>query len=177
MAKCVAYLLEQPRVHIRAQFLEIMTADRDPAWSWERALGAWFHWLLDQSPSDPVLMLYGGVIRFWSDTNSKTQTTRLRYFRCLAQTVKDWDPLDESLDAFFVGFYFPMVAACRNLNHWTNRIMFDLPCNERAKDEFDRKVFTENPYNMEPDLQFQMRIARVFHDVLEERMGKRKESE
>jgi hypothetical protein len=121
-------------------------------------------------------MLYGGEIRFWT-ANSKTKTTRLRYFRCLAQTVKKWDHLDESIDAFFVGFYFPMVAACRNLNHWTNRIMFDLPCNERDKEEFDRKVFTENPYMMEPDLQFHIRIARVFHDVLEERMDKRKESE
>ena len=176
MARCVPYLLEQD-VGIRAKFKEIMTADRDPAWSWERALGAWFHWLLDQSPSDPVLMLYGGEIRFWSDANSKTKTTRLRYFRCMAHTVKDWDHADESMDSFFVGFYFPMIAACRDLNHWTNRIMFDLPCNERDKDEFDRKVFPTTPYMMEPDLQFHIRIASVFHDVLAQRMEKRKESD
>ena len=70
-----------------------------------------------------------------------------------------------------------MVQQARNLCHWTNRILFDLPCCERDKDEFDRKVFAADPYMMEPDLQFQMRIARVFHDVLEERMEKRKESD
>ena len=176
MTKCVEYLRGQD-VGIAAKFKEIMTADRDPAWSWERALGAWFHWLLDQSPSDPVLMLYGGEIRFWTAANCKQKVTKLRYFRCLAHTVKNWDHLDESLDAFFVGFYFPMVQQARNLCHWTNRILFDLPCCERDKDEFDRKVFAADPYMMEPDLQFQMRIARVFHDVLEERMEKRKESD
>ena len=176
MGTCVKYLLGG-NVGIADKFKEIMTADRDPAWSWERALGAWFHWLLDQSPSDPVLMLYGGEIRFWTEAKCKEKVTKLRYFRCLAHTVKNWDHLDESLDAFFVGFYFPMVQQARNLCHWTNRILFDLPCCERDKDEFDRKVFAADPYMMEPDLQFQMRIARVFHDVLEERMEKRKESD
>ena len=176
MGTCVDYLRGQG-LPIADKFKEIMTVDRDPAWSWERALGAWFHWLLDQSPSDPILMLYGGEIRFWTSSYCKEKVTRLQYFRCLAQTVKNWSHLDENVEAFFVGFYFPMVQQARTLCHWNNRIMFDLPCCERAKDEFDRKVFAENPYNMEPDLQFQMRIARVFHSVLEERMEKRKESD
>ena len=176
MGNCVPYLLEQG-LPVADKFREIMTVDRDPAWTWELALAAWFHWLLDQSPSDPVLMLYGGEIRFWDSNKSKTKTTKLRYFRTMAAHVKNWDHLDEATDAFFIGFYFTMIAACRKLCHWTNRILFDLPCPERAKDEFDKKVFADTPYMMAPDLQFQARISRCFHDVLDQRMDARKQND
>ena len=66
-----------------------------------------------------------------------------------------------------------MVQACRGMTHFENRIIFDLPCTEREKREFEVKVFPDNPYEKEPDLQFDRRIAQVFYDVMQARKAQR----
>ena len=57
-----------------------------------------------------------------------------------------------------------------NINHISNRIIFDMPCSEQKKHEFDTKIFPADPYgNKEPDLGRDKRLAQVFFDVLEAR--------
>ena len=136
--KAVLQLKEQGGVIDK--FKEIMTKEYDHGWSWERAVSCWLHWMLDQCSADPILLMAHDEVRY-HESNGPRKVTKLQFFRCFAKVCKDYNTLDEGGDAFFVGFWYPMVKACRGMLHWENRILFALPTTERAKREFDEKIF------------------------------------
>ena len=98
-----------------------------------------------------------------------------QFFRCFREgRKKDWDPCDETADAFFVGFYFPMIVATRqSICNWNTQILFYMTCCERYKREFDKKIFPDEPYYQEPDLVRDERVASVFFGVLQARRAQR----
>ena len=166
---------EQIKECVITKFRETMTKEYDPQWSWERALNTWFHWILDQSASDSVRLMAGDQVRFHEKKGPK-QVTKLQFFRCFGAKVRKWDAADETTDSFFVGFWNPMVCACREMVHWSNHILFDLKCSNREKRELDRIVFPDDPYGIEPNLQHSLRVAQVFYDVLVARRAARREA-
>jgi len=154
------------------KFREVMTKPLEGGWNWERAMSTWYHWLLDQSSADPIMVMCRDDIRFWHNGKCDKRT-KLQFFRCFGKCPK-WDPCEEEFCAFFVGFYYPLVAACRKLNHWDNRILFDMPCTEQRKHTFSTQIFPKDPYfGREPDFGKDKRIATVFWDVLVERRATR----
>ena len=151
-------------LHVAEAFKETMTKRYAGGWSWQVALSTWFHFILDQCCSDPVLLMAKDEVRFHDDSGQR-KVTKLQYFRCFGR-YKKWDPLDEGLDGFFVGFWYPMVAACRKLSHWDNRIIFDLPCSEQARRTFNLIWHDGFAEMREPDVARDRSIAQVFYDVL-----------
>ena len=94
----------------------------------------------------------------------------------LGRTVKDWDSLDESYDSFFVGFWYPLVKACKSMVHWQNWIMFELPITEREKREVEAIWHDDMMDPRPPCLQRDSRIARVFYNVMLERKARRRQA-
>ena len=171
MRKCVEGLLvgELP---VADTFKETMTKEYSHGWSWEISLSTWFHWLLDQCSADPVLLMAKDDIRF-HDESGVRKVTKLQFFRCFGK-FKKWDSLDEGFDSFFVGFWYPLVGACRKLCHWDNRIIFDLPCSEQKKRTFNN-VWHDGFADMrEPNLSRDRAITQVFYDVLVARRRQRR---
>ena len=157
---------------VAEKFKETMTKEYTHGWSWEVSLATWFHWLLDQCSSDPILLMSKDEIRFHNGSGAQ-KVTKLQFFRCFGR-FKEWDPLDEGLNSFFVGFWYPLVAACRRLTHWDNRIIFDLPCPEQRKRSFDMVWFNALEDEREPNLTRDKAIAQVFYDVLATRQRQRR---
>ena len=173
MNSAIDALSQFPDVCIVTKFREIMTKEYEHGWSWERAVGCWLHWMFDQCSSDPILLMRHDAVRFFNKSG-KQQRTKLQFFRCFGKVVKDYETLDESMDAFFVGFWYPMVLECRKLTHFANHIMFEIPATEREKREFEEKVFPAHPYERAPDLQMDRRIAQVLYDVMQDRKAQRR---
>ena len=157
--------------HPIQNFRDIMTKDYDLGWSWERALTQWLHWLLDQSASDAVILMAKDEVRYHTKAGV-AKTTKLRFFRCFGRT-KDWDPADENSDAFFIGFWYPLIRACKDMVHWQNWIMFELPISEQAKRNVEAIWHDDMMEPRQPCLQRDSRIAQVFYDVLLERKDRR----
>ncbi len=84
--------------------------------------------------------------------------------------------MDESTEAFFVGFWDPLVRACRAMVHWDNWIVFELPCTEREKRQVEEIWHDDMMDPREPNLQRDSNIARLFFDVLVERKAHRRAS-
>ena len=160
--------------HPVQNFRDIMTKDYEHGWSWERALTQWFHWLLDQCSSDPIVLMARDEIRYHTKAGP-AKTTKLRFFRCFASKVSKWDPADESYDAFFIGFWYPLVRACKSMVHWENWIMFNLPITEQAKRHVEAIWHDDMMDPRAPCLQRDHRIAQVFYDVLVERKDRRRQ--
>jgi len=156
-------------------FRDIMTKDYALGWSWEQATAQWFHWLLDQSSADAIMLMAREEIRYHAKAGP-VRTTKTRFFRCFRRTVKDWDPLDESSDSFFIGFWYPLVRACKAMVHWQNWIIFELPISEQAKRHVEAIWYDDMMDPREPCLQRDSRIARVFYDVLIERKDRRRQA-
>ena len=154
-------------------FRDIMTKDYESGWSWERALTQWFHWLMDQCSSDPILLMAREEIRYHTKAGP-AKTTKLRFFRCFATKVSNWNPVDEAHDSFFVGFWYPLVRACRSMVHWENWIMFNLPITEQAKRRVESIWHDDMMQPREPCLPRDSRIAQVFYDVLVSRNDRRR---
>ena len=173
MNQCVKSLQEMD-VHVIEKFREIVTQPFQP-WSWEKGLAAWFNWVLDQCVSDPVLLMAGDVVRY-HDSSGPQKVTKLQFFRCFAAKVTKWDPMDEADDAFFVGFWYPLVRACRLLCHWDNHIIFDLPATNRQKREFEMIWHDDMMDPREPNLQRDKRIAQVFYAVMARRKMARRQA-
>ncbi len=164
--------LAETDAHPVQSFRDIMTKDYENGWSWERALTQWFHWLLDQCSSDPIILM-ATDIRYHTKSGP-VNTTKLRFFRCFASKISKWDPADEANDAFFVGFWYPLVRACRSMVHWENWIMFNLPITEQAKRHVESIWHDDMMDPRAPCLQRDSRIAQVFYDVLVERKDMRR---
>ena len=173
MRVCIKQLLLVEDLPVVEKFKETMTKEYEHGWTWQLSLGAWFHWLLDQCSADPILLMSKDSIRFHDESGSKN-VTKLQFFRCFGRFTK-WDPLDEGLDGFFVGFWYPLVTACRDLTHWDNRIIFDLPCSEQQKRTFDDVWLNGFNEMREPNLSRDRAIAQVFYDVLAFRRANRRE--
>ena len=105
----------------------------------------------------------------------------MRFFRCYSKAAKrgsghGWDPADEGPDAFFIGFWYPLVRACKKMVHWQNWIMFELPISEQAKRNVEA-IWHDDMYDQrQPCLQRDRAIAQVFYDVLVERKDMRREA-
>ena len=169
MARCVEELKLREDLGVVEAFKETMTKEYTHGWSWQVSLSAWFHWLLDQCSCDPILLMSKDYIRY-VDHQGVQQVTKLQFFRCFGKFNR-WDPLD----GFFVGFWYPLVVACKKLTNWNNRIIFDLPCSEQQKRTFD-KVWHDGFADIrEPNLSMDRAIAQVFYDVLKTRKRQRRE--
>ena len=172
MRDCIKELKETDADVVQS-FRDIMTKDLDGGWSWQRALQLWFHWLLDQCSSDPILLMAKDEVRYHMKAGVQ-KATKLRFFRCFAGK-KDWDPLDED-EGFFVGFWYPLVRACRNMVHWTNWIMYELPITEQQKRQVE-VIWHDDRYDQrEPNLERDRSTAQVFYDVLAQRKDRRRDA-
>ena len=123
-------------------------------------------WLLDQCSSDPILLLARDEVRWYHTKAGVTKTTKLRFFRCFAHTVTKWDPADENDESFFIGFWYPLVRACKAMVHWENWIMFELPITEQRKREVEAIWHDDMMDPREPCLQRDRRMPRSFTTCL-----------
>ena len=146
--------------------------------SWENALTQWFHFILGQCSSDPVLLMAKDVVRFHTAAGPENKT-KLQFFRCFKNNLKDWDPVDEAGDAFFVGFWYPLVRHVKRHVIWGSWINFEL--SKRGKREalhiwHDEMMDPREELEWEPRLKQDNRTARVFYDVLVERRRLRRDA-
>ena len=158
--------------HPIQNFRDIMTKDYDGGWSWERALAQWFHWLLDQSSADAVMMMARDEIRYHTKAGP-VRVSKKHFFRCWSKASKRWDPTDEGPDAFYIGFWYPLVRSCKSMVHWENWIMFSLPISDQAKRNVEAIWHDDMADPRQPDFSRDARIAQVLYDVLAERKDRR----
>ena len=167
--------LEAAGIDVRAKFRELVLKPQEH-WNWQTALSAWFHFILDQSCVDPILLRRHETVEYY-EFEKKMTCSKIKFMPILGKRRSKWNRADQA-EGFFGSFWLMHSFGLRKKFNWANHILYDLKhkagASERAIRTFD-KMFPDNPFEPSNDMTLMdVDLANLFYHILEVRRDERK---
>ena len=165
--------LEAAGIDVRAKFRELVLKPQEH-WNWQTALSAWFHFILDQSCVDPILLRRHETVEYY-EFEKKMTCSKIKFMPILGKRRSKWNRADQA-EGFFGSFWLMHSFGLRKLYNWENNLLFQLraTATERAARSFDM-LFPDNTFEPPRDMTIlDVDLANLFYHVLEVRRDARK---